>query len=91
MRVLKCLPTLAAAVTVFATGSVPAYAFDNQAPNAASLPAAPVAVSHPAESSDLALELGAGGIVVAGGVLATRQLRRRPSRTIHNPRTASGS
>ncbi len=91
MFVRTSVPMLAVAVTLLGS-SAPAYAFESQAPAAGSMPATPVAVGHPAGSSDLALELAAGGIVVAaGGGLAAWQLRRRPSRAVHNARTVSGS
>jgi hypothetical protein len=90
MLVRKSVPMLAAAMTLLAS-STPAYALDNTAPTAGSAPATPKAVSNPADSTDLALELATGGIVVAGGALAAWQLRRRPSRTGQHAPTASGS
>ena len=87
MFVRKSVPMLAAAVTLLAS-SAPAYAFDSQAPAAGSMPATPVAVGHPAGSSDLVLELAAGGVLIAGGGLAALQLRRR---SVHNTRVLSGS
>lgn len=86
----KRVPMLAAAVTLLAS-STPAYAFDSPAPTAGSAPAAPIAVSHPTGSSDLALEPTAAGVAVGGGALAGWQLRRRSSRGVPNPRPASGS
>lgn len=90
MRLRKSVPMLAAATTLFASAT-PAYAFDNESPAGGSLPASPVAVSHSAGSSDLAVELAAGGIVIAGGGLAAMQLRRRFARGAHSARVASGS
>ena len=87
MSVRKSVPMLAVAVTLLGS-SAPAYAFDSQAPAAGNLPPAPVAVGHPAGSSDLALELAAGGVLIAGGGLAAVQLRRR---SVHNTRVLSGS
>jgi hypothetical protein len=87
MRLRKSIPMLAAAATLLGT-TAPAYASDSQARSTANLerwlldgaagtPTAPTAAGHPAGSSDLALELAAGGIVVAGGSLDARQARRR--------------
>jgi hypothetical protein len=90
MRVRKSVPMLAAAVTLLGS-SAPAYAFDGQAPAAGGTPPAPAAVSHSSGSSDLALELAAGGIVVAGGGLAAWQLRRRSNHPVGGSRVASGS
>ncbi len=90
MRLHKSVPILAAAVTLLASNT-PAYAFDNEAPTAASVPTTPVTVTHPAGPSDLTLELAAGGIVVAAGGLAAWQLRRRPSRAVHNSPAVSRS
>ncbi|MGO9821086.1 MAG: hypothetical protein ACLPTJ_10610 [Solirubrobacteraceae bacterium] len=89
MFVRKSVPMLAAAVTLLGS-SAPAYAFESQAPVGGSLPPAPV-VNPPAGSSDLALELAAGGVLIAGGGLAAVQLRRRSTRTVDNARVASGS
>lgn len=90
MSAHKSIPMLAAAVTLLA-GSAPAYAFESQAPATGGTAPAPVVVSHPADSSGLAFELAAGGLVVAGGGLAAWQLRRRPSRALRKPGTVSGS
>ncbi len=87
MFVRTSVPMLAAAVTLLGS-SAPAYAFESQAPAGGSLPPAPVTVNHPAGSSDLALELAAGGVLIAGGGLAAVQLRRR---SLHNTRVLSGS
>jgi hypothetical protein len=90
MRVRKSVPMLAAAATLLAS-TTPAYAFDSQAPAGGSLPPAQVAVGHPAGSSDVGLELAAGGVLIAGGALGAVQLRRRSTRTVPNTRVASRS
>jgi hypothetical protein len=92
MPARKSVSMLAAAVALLGS-STPAYAFDSsQAPAGGSVPPAHVTASHPTGSSDLGLELAAGGIVVlAGGGLAVWQLRRRPTRAVHKARAVSGS
>jgi len=90
MRIRHSVPMLAAAATLLASAT-PAYAFENESPGGGSLPATPVAVGHSTGSSDLALELAAGGVVIAGGGLAAMQLRRRSDRAAHSARVASGS
>jgi len=90
MRVHKSVPMLAAAATLL-TAATPASAFYPEAPAGGTPSATPAAVSHPAGSSDLALELAAGGVVLAGGGLAAIQLRRRFTHAAHRTRVASGS
>lgn len=90
MRVRTTVPMLSVVATLLASAT-PAYAFDPESPAGGSPPASPVAVGHSAGSSDLALELAAGAVVIAGGGLAAMQVRHRSARTADGARVVRGS
>jgi hypothetical protein len=81
MRLQRAVPTLAAAVAL-AASAAPAYAFDNRAPELG-----PVLGSHSSstDSSDTAIEIGAGLVAAAaigvGGYAAGRRSVRVGART----------
>jgi hypothetical protein len=90
MRIHRCVPMLAAVVSLSGVSAPVAYGFEAMSPGGDIAQPAPVVQHHSGSSIDWVIGIGtATGIVVLGTGAAATMRNRRPAATPTRPRAAS--